>query len=121
MRDFRALKVWHRSHRLAVSVNLTLARIRRRGFAHVISQGQRAAFSIAATIVEGCGHDSDREFVRFLRMSLASANELEYHLLAAFDLSLLPAHVNRPLEEETQAVKRMLYASIGHMRGGGAA
>ena len=61
----------------------------RRGFSHVARQAQRAASSIPANIVEGCGHDSPREFARYLRQAIASANELEYHLIEARDFLLI--------------------------------
>jgi four helix bundle protein len=118
MRDFRGLRVWERAHRLALEVNTVLARVPRRGFAHVVSQGQRAALSVSTNIVEGCGHASKRELSRYLRMSLASANELEYHLLVASDLGLIDRTVHQALEAETQVVKRMLYALIGRVGGG---
>ncbi|MCA1560858.1 MAG: four helix bundle protein [Acidobacteria bacterium] len=34
-------------------------------------------------LAEGCGRAGDREFRRFLRVSLGSASELEYHFLLA--------------------------------------
>ena len=115
MRDFRNLRVWERAHHLALEVNELLAHLPRRGFTHVARQAQRAALSISANIVEGCGHDAPREFSRYLRISLASANELEYHLLAARDLGLLALEVHRRLESDTQRLKRMLVVLLARL------
>ena len=45
---------------------------------------------------------------RFVRMSLGSASELEYHLLLARDLGLLPEAAYERLAAATVEVKRML-------------
>jgi four helix bundle protein len=73
---------------------------------------------VSANIVEGCGHDGAREFSRYLRIALASANELEYHLLAARDLRLLDAKAHARLEADTQRLKRMLYVLLERIRAG---
>jgi four helix bundle protein len=43
----------------------------------VRSQLTRAADSIASNIVEGCGAATDKEFARFLDVSIKSDNELD--------------------------------------------
>lgn len=90
MRDFRNIKVWEKAHGITVAayrVTKTFPREERYGLS---SQIRRAAASIGANIAEGCCRGSTREFVRFLYVALASASELEYHLLLAADLEMLP-------------------------------
>jgi len=53
-----------------------------------VSQLKRATYSISLNIVEGCGRNTDKDFVHFLDISLGSAQEVEYCLLLAFDLGL---------------------------------
>lgn len=48
------------------------------------SQLRRAAVSIALNVAEGSDRGSDKEFNRFIRMSMASVNEV----VAALDISL---------------------------------
>ena len=118
MREFRKLRVWVRAHRLALEVARTFASIGQRGYGFVISQARRAAFSVPTNIVEGCGHDSTREYRRYVVMARASANELEYHLLSAADLELIPRARHSALESEVQGVIEMLCALIASMRDG---
>ena len=118
MHDFRRLRVWARSHRLSIAVNERLVQPRRRGFAHVARQAQRAASSIPANIVEGCGHESGREFARYLRQAHASANELEYHLLEARDFALLDAGTVEAFCLEVREVRRMLLVLMERVRRG---
>ena len=107
MIDFHGLKVWHKAHALTLAVyrETTHALRRDRGLA---SQTRRAAASVSANIVEGCGGMSEKELGRFLRISLKSAVELEYHLLLAHDLAYLPDQRYQQLRSATLEVKRML-------------
>jgi four helix bundle protein len=66
----------------------------------------------AANIAEGCGRAGDRDFRRFLRHSLGSACELEYHLLLARDLGFFSEQTYRPLNSQVVEVKRMLVGLI---------
>lgn len=43
----------------------------------LVSQMQRSAVSIPSNIAEGCSRDSDKDFVRYLRIALGSSFELE--------------------------------------------
>jgi len=72
------------------------------------SQLVRAAVSVSANIAEGCGRAGDRDFRRFIRIALGSASELEYHLLLARDLGILPDASYEPLAGQVAEVKRML-------------
>ena len=79
-------------------------------FAGLRSQLTRAADSVAATIAEGCGAESPREFARFLGMSIKSASETEYHLLSARDRGVLVDRRWRQLSGEVVEIRRMTYA-----------
>lgn len=74
----------------------------------LISQIQRAAYSIPSNIVEGCGKDSDKEFNRFLQMSLGSANELEYFMILCADLGFMDKDVSSDLQETVKLIKRQI-------------
>lgn len=112
MQDFKQLKVWQKSHALAVAVYKKAARLPTgRGWA-LESQLLRAATSIPANIAEGCGRAGDRDFRRFLRHSLGSACELEYHLLLARDVGFLPVPEYTVLAAQVVEVKRMLSGLI---------
>jgi four helix bundle protein len=110
MRDFKRLDIWKRAHALALRVHGAARRLRGSQIAGLRAQLTRAADSIAATIVEGCGASTPREFARYLDMSIKSASETEYHLLSARDRQVLADGAWRELTDEVVAIRRMTYA-----------
>ena len=83
MRDFRKLLVWRRAHALHIAIDAACRGVRGRDFANLKSQLTRAAESVPAAVVEGCAAATQPEFGRYLDIAIKSANETEYHLLAA--------------------------------------
>lgn len=116
MKDFRELKVWEKSHHLALAVYRATVRLPKDELYGLTSQIRRACVSIPANVAEGCGRDGDAELARFLQIAMGSASELEYHLLLSHDLDLLPATEYKQLAEETTEVKRMLTSFIQTIR-----
>lgn len=93
------MTVWQKSHCLALMVYAKTANFPSRELFGLTSQMRRAAVSVGANIAEGTCRRGDREFARFLQVALASAGELEYHLLLASDLGLLKKADSEPLAE----------------------
>ena len=116
MRDFRGLKVWRRAHGVALDIYKATGPFPRGELFGLTSQMRRAAVSVAANIAEACGRTGEREFARFLNISLGSASELEYHLLLAHDLRLLPDPDHERLASEVTNIKRMLAGLIRTLR-----
>ena len=110
MEDFKNLKVWGKAHLLTLAIYEITRKFPRDEVFGLTSQIRRASASIGANIAEGCGRRSDPEMKRFVQIARGSANELEYHLLLARDLQLLPVEVFEDLEAKTLEIQRMLAA-----------
>jgi four helix bundle protein len=108
MKDFRQLKVWEKSHELALAIYHITASFPRQETYGLASQLRRAASSIPSNIAEGCGRDGDAELARFCIIARGSASELEYELLLARDLKLLQPNDYQTLSQQTIEIKRML-------------
>src|SRR5689334_10062516 len=102
MRDYHRLEIWRRAHALSIAIHDAARGFRGRDFASLRAQLTKAADSIAATIVEGCGAESNKEFARFLEMSMKSASETEGHLLSARDRGVLSHHRWQQLSAEAE-------------------
>jgi four helix bundle protein len=108
MGDYKSLRVWQGAHQVTLAVYAATRSFPPAELYGLSSQIRRAAASIPANIVEGCGRNSDAELRRFCSISLGSANELEYHLLLARDLGIMETAEHERLSEQVLAVKRML-------------
>ena len=108
MKDFRELKIWQKAHELTLAVYQVTASFPREELYGLTAQMRRAGTSIAANLAEGCGRNGDAEFSRFCWIAMGSASELQYFLLLARDLHLLPGGDYDRLAEKTTEVKRML-------------
>ena len=116
MRDFRSLKVWEKSHLLTLQIYKMTKMFPREEMYGLTSQIRRSCASIPANIDEGCGTDSDAEMARYLRIAMASASELEYHILLAHDLELITTANYNTVNDEVTQIKRMLTPFIRRLR-----
>lgn len=115
MQDFRNLEVWNRAHQLTLQVYKLTDGFPRSEMFGLSSQLRRAAASIATNIAEGCGR-TQAEFGRFLQISFGSACEVEYELLLAKDLGLVPTSEHQVMNDELIRVKRMLTSLMNHLQ-----
>ena len=89
MRNFRELEIWQDSIKLVKEVYKLVAKLPDSEKFDLKSQITRCVISIPANIAEGCAKDSQKDFVRFLQISLGSAFELETHLIICKELSFI--------------------------------
>jgi len=116
LKDFKELKVWHKTYDLALVIYEASRSFPREEIYGLTSQLRRAAVSIGANIAEGCGRRSDGELVRFLQIARGSASEVEHHLLLARDLKFLQAVTHQDLEKRLQEVQRMLTSLVSSIQ-----
>ena len=110
MRDFKHIKAWQRAHALSIAIHKLARGFTRAGASRLRAQLTATADSIAENIVEGCGAASNKDFARFLDMSIKSANEAEYHLLRARDRVLISPDQWQKYSGETIEVRKMVYS-----------
>lgn len=79
-------------------------------------QIQRAVVSITSNVAEGFERDSEREFVRFLRIAKGSAGEVRSQLYAALDLGYLDRDTFDDLYALATRTSRKLGALIRYLR-----
>ena len=115
MQDFKKLHVWRKAHALSLNAHRIGGQIRGAANASLRSQLTRAAMSIPTNIVEGRAKHSEREFCRFLRISLSSASELEYHLITARDLGLIKQSDFVSLLTQVIEVRRMIHGLLNRI------
>jgi four helix bundle protein len=116
VKDFRQLKVWEKSHQLALAIYKATKEFPKEELYGLISQIRRSSMSIPTNIAEGCGRNTDADFARFLQMAMGSASEAEYQLILARDLEFLPKESYEKLQNDAEEVKRMLASLLRAIR-----
>lgn len=116
MKDFRQLKVWEKSHQLALAVYKATKGFPKEELYGLTSQIRRSSMSIPTNIAEGCGRNTDADFARFLQIAMGSASETEYQLILARDLEFIPGDSYEKLQNDVEEVKRMLASLLKTLR-----
>jgi four helix bundle protein len=108
MQDFRKLHVWRKAHGLVLNVRRATNSFPVNGYSELKKQITRSSESVSTNIVEGCGAFSQKDFSRFLQISIKSAAELEYQLMLARDYGILKRAQWQAVTDDTIEVRRML-------------
>ena len=82
----------------------------------ITSQLRRAAVSIPSNIAEGSDRKSDVEFIRYLRMSLTSLNEVVTQLYLTLDQGFLNPQNFNELYREGNRLAAIINALANSMR-----
>jgi four helix bundle protein len=108
MHRFQKLVVWQRAHALSVALYGSDALDDSYRYRDLVRQLRRCAGSISANIAEGAGSSSRPAFANYLGIALASAHELECHLLLARDIGCIKHGRDDQFAREAEEIKRML-------------
>ncbi len=116
MQNYRRLSVWRKAHGIALNIRALTDEISREGNLGLIDQLRRASLSIPANIVEGSSRLTDRDFVKFLNIALASASEVEYHLQYAADSGIISSRDYELRRAELIEIRMMLNCLLKYLR-----
>lgn len=73
------------------------------------SQMQRSAVSIPTNIAEGSAKSSNKDFARFLEISIGSSYELETELILATNLKYIESDVSTKIQNKLSEIQKMIY------------
>ena len=116
MRNFRELEVWKEAIKLVKKTYGFLEKLPSTEKFGLYSQIARSVVSIPANIAEGCAKKSQKEFVRFLEISLGSAFELETHLVICAELSFIEESEIQILIKEIQILQKRISALMNYSK-----
>lgn len=102
---FEDLEIWNEGMRLARAIYINLKDCRDFGLR---DQMQRASVSIPSNIAEGFERFSNKEFIRFLYIALASCAELRTQLYLAREIGILAPEMCKELVERTRKLSAMI-------------
>ncbi len=108
MRNFRELEVWKDSRVLVKEIYTLTNSLPDSEKFGLIPQINRCSISIPANIAEGCAKYSQKDFIRFLQISLGSSYELETHIILCEDLGFInSATANTTIKKIQNLQKRI--------------
>jgi len=110
--NFRQLRVWRAAKQFVIDVDRISPRLRGARGRTLRDQLTRASVSIYDGIVEGSGQQSPREFARYIRTSITSADEAEGHLELGRALKLIPQVDCEKLIADVIEIRKMLYGLL---------
>ena len=117
MRNYKKYNVWVKAHELVLFVYKEIVPgLPAKEKFELTSQTKRAAYSIPMNIAEGCGRNTDKDFVHFLDTALGSVHELEYCGLLIFELGFIKKTLYETLDEKINEVKAKLINLIKSIR-----
>jgi four helix bundle protein len=108
--SYTELRVWQEAHALSLRVYLLIKQLPSSERVNLGDQMRRASTSIAATIAEGVGRDSPKDFRHFLVMARGSAHEMMNHCIFAKDSGLLPKDAMEELIGRYRGLAAGIYA-----------
>ena len=112
MHNFRELEVWKKAMDLTTTfyqISKDFPKEERFG---LTSQSRRCMVTIPSNIAEGAGRETDKQFVQFLSISLASSFEFETQIMIAFNLNYIDENDFKILLAELKHIQNMLVKLI---------
>jgi four helix bundle protein len=110
MQHFTQLKVWRRSHKLALTIYHHAQSFPPEERYGLTSQLRRASLSVPTNIAEGSKRRSNLEFAHSLNVAEGSLAEVEYLIIFSRDVRFLAAEIATALLQEISEIARMLNA-----------
>ncbi|WBV61810.1 four helix bundle protein [Chryseobacterium camelliae] len=108
MRDYKKYDTWKIAHELVKEIYIISENFPKSELFGLTSQIRRASVSIPTNIAEGCGRSTDKEFARFLEISLGSTNETEYLLLLSCDLGFTTENTLSSLTPKLNLIRQKI-------------
>ena len=109
MHDFKSLNIWKRAIDLAEIVYKITEGFPDKEKYGLTNQIRRCCVSISSNIAEGCGRNSDKEFMYFLSIANGSTCELHSQVILSNRLNFLSAIDLRSILNLLNEIKNMNY------------
>lgn len=110
MHNFRNMDIWTDGVELADMVYAITSTFPRSEVYGLTSQMQRAAVSVPSNIAEGSGKISDKDFARFLSISIGSLYELETQLVIAYRRAYMDESTYYSMITKVTSLQKRIYA-----------
>jgi four helix bundle protein len=108
MHRFKELEIWKRSRLFCSKIYELTSHFPEAEKFGLINQLRRASVSIPSNIAEGSSRNSNKDFSRFLQITLGSAYEIETQLIIAHDLNFITKKELETITAELDQIIKMV-------------
>ena len=108
MRNFKELRIWQKGIEIAVKTYQLTETFPKEDKYGVCQQMTRSGVSISSNIAEGSSRRSEKDYARFIEISLGSSFELETQLIISEKLSKGDQSLLQNLKEDITDQQKML-------------
>jgi len=116
MSNFRKILVWQKSISLVTKIYKVTRTFPKEETFGLTSQIRRSSVSIPSNIAEGSGRESNKDFLRFLYISLGSLFEMQTQLEIAKNIIYINEEEFNLLYEDSREIERMLASLIKKLK-----
>lgn len=107
MHKFKDLEIWQRSRLFYSEIYAITSKFPESEKFGLTNQLRRASVSIPSNMAEGSSRKSNKDFARFLQITLGSAYEIETQLLIASDLEFIAKQELDSLLKSLESIIKM--------------
>jgi len=115
MKNFKGLKIWQKGFDISVKSYKLISSFPKEERYGLSSQITRAAVSIPSNIAEGSNRSSEKDYNRFIQMSLGSTFELETQLLISAAANYGNSEVRNELLKDLDEEQKMLISFMNKL------
>lgn len=106
--NFKKLKIWKNAMHLSNLVFKITDKFPKEENYGLTSQINRSVVSVPSNIAEGSSRSSNKDFSRFLEMSLGSLFELQTQLILAQNKGYLTTEILKEIELQIEELQKMI-------------
>lgn len=112
MHNFKELRIWQDSMDIVEDIYKVLKDFPKNEQYGLVSQMNRCSVSIPSNIAEESGRGSNKDFIRFLNISLFSAFELETQLIISKRIEFINTESFNSINTKLTKVQKMIFVFI---------
>src|SRR6476619_1402493 len=116
MGDFRKLLIWQKSMLLVTKIYTTTSKFPKEEIFGITSQIRKCAVSVPSNIAEGFGRDSDKEYLRYLNISMGSLFEMQTQIEIIKNIGYLTQEEFNTIYEDSREIERMLVSFMNKIK-----
>lgn len=108
MKTIRDLLIWQKAMSLVTKTYQITQKFPKEELFGLTSQIRRSAISLPSNIAEGYGRDSNKEYLRFIKIVIGSLFEFQTQIEIAKNINYLNENEFKNLYEETRELEAMI-------------